>query len=600
MKNIFNRLPEVSKKEKYIVAVAMLLLTVCFLLILPDGHDIEFHMYRIGTMATQLANNPFQLPIRILSASFNGYGYAVPLFYGDLFLYLPALLVACGLEVAFTYQLTMVCIWYAGFAAMYYAIKRVSGQAKFAFYAAVCYGFSPYFLINLYERAAVGESLAFVIVPLVFAAFYRMVHQQKTQDWLLLALGMTALLLSHTLSTILTVIVLAIWALCKYKAVFQKGTFLALLGAVALTLGLTASFLLPMLQAMTYQTYGMASDSSLIPAVFASRILQPWSFLYPALTRYQIFSFLAGEEIIMYGIYYNPGGTGWSFVLMLALYLWYRKRVQHRAIQWLLVLSLMVYAVMFSSTIITAVSSVLVFLQFPWRLLSLPTIGCAVVCGYLLWRKAQADAALAQGAQGAAEGDAKQRGGKKRFWARLCCLPNLMLLIICIGLNAFFIYFPQAVYYQYSDYSADFSYLEYSPNKADALYLPVEATKGDYETRGEVVLCNNQDVDYTFVREGNELVLTVGENPHADTVLELPLYLYLGYSAKDAQGNAYEITKSEDGLVEVQLGSASDVSITVSYTGTAVQHVSDAITALTLAGLAGWWFVKRRRRKPTH
>ncbi len=583
MKHLFNRLPKVGKKETCVAAMAILLFTLCFLFVMPDGHDFEFHVYRIGTMATQLANNPFQLPIRILSASFNGYGYAVPLFYGDLFLYLPALLVLCGLKVSVAYQLLLVCIWHAGFAAMYYAVKRVGGQAQVAFYAAFCYGFSPYFLINLYERSALGESLALVFMPLVFAAFYRMVHQQKTQDWWLLALGMAALLLSHTLSTMLVVIVLAIWALCRCKVVFQKGTFLALLGAAALALGLTASFLLPMLQAMAYQTYGMAVDESLTAAVFAGRTLPFWAFLYPVLTRYQIYSFLAGEEIVMYGMNYNPGGTGWSFVLLLALYLAYRKRVAHPAIVRLMQCSLLLYLALYSSAIFSVLANVLMFLQFPWRLLSLVSIGYAVVCGYLLWCKAQADATPAQG------------GAKKHWAARLCCLPNIMLLIVCIALNSFFIYFLQSVYYQYGDYPASFDYLEYSPNKADSLYLPIEASKSDYETRGEVVLCNHQDVTYAFVRDGSDIVLTVGENPHADTVLELPLYLYLGYSATDAQGNAYAITKSESGLVQVQLGSAAGVSITVSYTGTAVQHVGDAITTLTLLGLMGWWVARRRK-----
>ncbi len=592
MKNAFHHLPKAGKKEKCVAAAAVLLLALCFLLVLPDGHDFEFHMYRIGAMATQLANNPFQLPIRILSASFNGYGYAVPLFYGDLFLYLPALLVVCGLKVATAYQLALVSTWLLGFTTMYFAAVRVSGKAQLAFYIAFCYGFSPYFLINLYERSAFGESLALVFMPLVFAAFYRIVHQQKTQDWLLLGLSMTALLLSHSLSAALVVLVLAIWALVRCKAVFQKRTFLALVGAAALAVGLSASFLLPMLEAMQYQQYGMSSDASLTAAVFAGRTLPFWSFLYPVLTRYQIYSFLAGEEIVMYGMYYNPGGTGWSFVLMLALYLGYRKRVTHPAILRLMLLTLAVYLALFSSTIFSVLANVLVFLQFPWRLLSLVSIGYAVVCGYLLWCKGQADAAPAQGAA-----QPKQGRVKKHWAARLCCLPNIMLLIVCIALNAFFIYFLQAMYYQYSDYPASFDYLVYSPNKADSLYLPIEVSKTDYETRGEVVLCNHQDVAYTFVREGSELVLTVGENPHADTVLELPLYLYLGYSAQDAQGNAYEVTKSEDGLVEVQLGSAANVSITVSYTGTAVQHVSDAITALTLLCLVGWWVVKRRRQK---
>ena len=53
-------------KKKYIYVV-MAALCMLFILILPLGHDLHFHIYRIGAMAEELERTGFSMPIRILS-----------------------------------------------------------------------------------------------------------------------------------------------------------------------------------------------------------------------------------------------------------------------------------------------------------------------------------------------------------------------------------------------------------------------------------------------------------------------------------------------------------------------------------------------------
>ena len=57
------------------------------------GHDLNFHTYRILSLAQAMADGQF--PVRMFTRAFNGYGAATPQFYCDLFLYLPALLYNC-------------------------------------------------------------------------------------------------------------------------------------------------------------------------------------------------------------------------------------------------------------------------------------------------------------------------------------------------------------------------------------------------------------------------------------------------------------------------------------------------------------------------
>ena len=63
--------------KKIIIASALVVLSLVLLFVLPLGHDLWFHIYRIGAMGIELEKSPWQLPIRMLSDSFNGYGKLV-------------------------------------------------------------------------------------------------------------------------------------------------------------------------------------------------------------------------------------------------------------------------------------------------------------------------------------------------------------------------------------------------------------------------------------------------------------------------------------------------------------------------------------------
>lgn len=84
---------EVLRKHWEIAALVLL----CFLACLPLftdgllwGDDIDFHLTRIAHLAQGLQDGQF--PVRLYTSMLNGYGYAAPLYYCELFLYIPATL----------------------------------------------------------------------------------------------------------------------------------------------------------------------------------------------------------------------------------------------------------------------------------------------------------------------------------------------------------------------------------------------------------------------------------------------------------------------------------------------------------------------------
>ena len=67
-----------------------------------QGADWRFHLSRIEGIAQGLRDGQF--PVRIYSQAKDGYGYAPSLFYGELFLYFPAVLRLLGMSVQGAYR----------------------------------------------------------------------------------------------------------------------------------------------------------------------------------------------------------------------------------------------------------------------------------------------------------------------------------------------------------------------------------------------------------------------------------------------------------------------------------------------------------------
>jgi hypothetical protein len=172
----------------------------------PKGHDIGFHLQRISALAKEIEfGNWFP---RIYSTVLDGNGYASPLFYGDLFLTIPAYLVASQkmiLTEAYSFFITLICV--ATVLSMYFCTRSITKSSKAAYCGAVMFGFSSYLSTDLFIRAALGEAQAFIFVPIAFAGFYHIIYGE-TRKWYLLPIGLAAMLHCHTLSSIITVFAL--------------------------------------------------------------------------------------------------------------------------------------------------------------------------------------------------------------------------------------------------------------------------------------------------------------------------------------------------------------------------------------------------------
>ncbi len=349
------------------------------------GHDLMFHLGRILSLGQSIQAGDWWNPIDYNMV--NGYGYATPLFYPQLFLYLPALLYNMALPVHICYQIYVVCINIATCLICYWCIHKLCKDKDIALFGSFLYLFSAYRMANVYVRAALGEFTAMAFLPLLVYGFIKVYSTQpkeiKAPDYLPIVIGLTGLIQSHILSCELSAIIILIACLLLVKKTFQPYRFLALSKAAGLTLLLNLGFITAFLDSMRMNVQVKTENVSTIQGAGAYLIQLLGIFMTP--------DGLSNEKI--YGD--MPLCLGLSLVLGLLLFGWcYSKRYDWqleqdshirtgRILSVLAVISILFSLALFPWDSIAGINFVFgklaSVIQFPWRYLVLATVFCVFV-----------------------------------------------------------------------------------------------------------------------------------------------------------------------------------------------------------------------------
>ena len=178
---LFARTGERGAAHRRALRLPLCLLGITVLACLPlfsnylyVGHDLDYHLQRITAMAAELSYGQF--PVRLTTTTLNGYGYANPLCYCELFLLLPALLYNLWLPLRTCYQIYIFAVTLATCLIAYFSFGRIAESRRLGLLGAMLYTLSCYRLVCVYTRAAVGEFTAMAFFPLVLLGqhpFYR-------------------------------------------------------------------------------------------------------------------------------------------------------------------------------------------------------------------------------------------------------------------------------------------------------------------------------------------------------------------------------------------------------------------------------------------
>lgn len=540
------------EKKLHVLAFVVLVLSAVMTW-MGYGQDIEFHAQRLVAIAAEMKNG---LGIyRIYTTVCEGYGYASPMFYGDIFMYPFAALVACGVSVGIAFRLFLASIMVAAYASMYCCVKSVKGK-NVAVVAAYLYAFSPILLEDIFIRYAVGEAMAFIFIPIVLLGYYRIVIEPKDErfDWIYLALGMSGLIFSHIISTVLTAILLVVLCFCNIKWLWKdKKKVLKIVYAAILTVGITAYFTLPMLEQMiNSKFYVINRQTSNLAGNVAPMIGLLFGSEYVSVINLFI------EKIAGVGDYFSfswfPGAFG--YLLFFVLYLRFRRKnpLKEEKADIFLVISI-IYLIICTVPFIQPILEPLVgFIKIPWRNLTFYIFFLSVCAALLLVKQ-------------------KEIGPKVYKLGMLIATGST--LIAFLGLAMITIHNGMFPFESLSTTSIGLGE-----------YLPSEVSNYDYSLeRGDAVYCSEEEVVYAFERKDGYAVLSY-EGVENTATFEVPMYMYLGYAVVNQETmEEYEPSISDNGLVQFTIQNSENGNVMIYYEGTLLQKVTVIISALTITGV---------------
>lgn len=143
-----------------------------------------------------------QIPPRYVSDLSFGFGYPLFNFIFPLPYYLGEIFHLVGLS--FTYSIKAVFIFslFASALTMYFLAKKLSGKF-IGMAAAVLYTYTPYRSTDIYSRGALGESLAFIFLPLIILFLINLSESKNTKEsvkWICAgSLSVAGLILTHNI-----------------------------------------------------------------------------------------------------------------------------------------------------------------------------------------------------------------------------------------------------------------------------------------------------------------------------------------------------------------------------------------------------------------
>lgn len=258
------------KKETIIdILICVLMTCICLFsffdskIIVNISQDITFHINRFVGLANAFEEG--QILPKIYPYANNGFGYATPLFYCDLFLYPFAILYHFGLSVVWCYKLCVLFYTTLGNIFIYLIFKKETNNRKLSLLASFLYLTCSYHLLNIFIRGALGEILAMTFVPLVLYAIYRILVKHE-DCFVFLGISFSLLVQSHLISSLLygilffcMIVVFLIMNRKDFSLI--KKTIITIIKGTIIALLLCAWYLLPMFEQMHSQTFWLSVNS---------------------------------------------------------------------------------------------------------------------------------------------------------------------------------------------------------------------------------------------------------------------------------------------------------------------------------------------------
>lgn len=523
------------------------------------GPDMPFHMMRIEGLAEEFRVG--NIPPRLSSLWLGGYGYPVSVYYGDLLLYVFALLRILGIPVVYVYKLYVFFI-NAGTTVLSYAcFQKIFGQRAVALVTAFAYVTAGYRIVNIYARCAVGEYSAMMFLPVIALAVYR-IYTTDADEWkkyrenaCLLALGMTGLIETHVLTTEMTCFTLILLGLFLWKKTFRRATICVYGLAVVETVLLSMHFVVPFLD---YYLHVDVNVNHMVDDIISHN-----QFHGAYIGQYFAFfqSMFGGSDVDLSVRMSVTPGLILMLTLVMGVVLWVNNRLTKEA----KVLTLFSLFMLFMASNLFVwdalaehfrLGQLLAQVQYPWRYVGIAIIFLTMLLGSILCSlTVQWD-----------------RGSIRR------------LCLAVMGGCAFMSFFYM------SDYSNGTQPLLYGYD----VDVFMEASIGtqeylrygtDYHMLTGGIYDENMREVSVLSRTGPvmELYCRAGDT---DGAVEVPMLHYKGYWVTDEYGNDYDITDGTENVIRFSVPAGFAGKITIGFAEPWYWRIGELISVLAVLYLA--------------
>ena len=539
-----------------LICIALLASVPLFCRGIGRGHDFDVHVMRIEGIAAELSRGVF--PVRMSSDWIQGYGYPVSIYYGDLLLYIPALLRIAGFDVVMAYKIYTVLINIGTAVISYCCFKGIFKNTRYALLLSLVYSTASYRLTNLYIRTALGEFTAGMFLPLIALALYRMYTDDpkdksyRKNSWIL-AFGMSGLICNHMLTTEMTFFVMIILCIVLIKQTIRIETIKTYLLAVGQTILLSAFFIIPFLDyymnVNVRLNNNMQSGSYDMKQRVGVNLAELFSFYRDPFSEFT----KANNPRIMV----TPG-TVLMLALVAALFLIIRFGIKKSGMPLILCTGFSMFILFVASrqfpwdacnTGDTKLGLMLVQVQFPWRYIGIALIFMTLAAGFVL-----------------------KLCENEKFGSVETYMPIIALL--CIISTASFAgnyiddtHFTR--YYNGADLNTSFVGM--------GEYILEDSSYKDID--GKVTVENIKKAEISD-RDGCHIELDV-ETGGKDGSVTLPVFDYKGYNAVDENGHTLEISEGNNRQIKIAVPNSCS-KITVDFVEPAIWRFSEFISLLTL------------------
>lgn len=574
----------VSVQSKYVFAGLLALSVIASYPLFVDyainGHDFYYHLARIEGIKDAWLSGQF--PVRMNPDFYNGYGYANPILYGEILLYIPAFLRLVGISLTTTYNIYAIMINVLTCFGSYYCFQKMFGGKLIPYTATFLYVLAPYRLMDMYLRASVGEYTAMLFLPFVAYGLYQIFTQdteKKEYRWcfLPLVLGLTGIIQTHVLTGEMTGGVILVACVMVLFRTLHRKRFWALVKSVLFTLGVNAWFLVP------FVDFSLTQDIRTLRAPSTEMLQKTGTFLTQLMSlfhNYQWDTYDASEGITNE----MPLSLGLGLVLGLILcitMLWtagkeHSKRKKQGLVFWLLA-SMTIWM----STV-----------YFPWDRISSTFPQAAILISSLefIWRFLTPAIALSAIATGFGLLLLSLREGKQ--------MVSMICVVFCMlaGISGMY-YMQECVNRQVPVHLDNLRNTNTTIMAMDGDYIlsssNYDLVSNEFNPRAfEGVTVEN------YQQKGTNITFSVTNNDTDGYVL-LPLHAYKGYrvTSEDGKISNHHLVTGEYAVVQVNIPAGYSGNLSISYVGFWYWRLAELVSLATILVISILCWKNRKRRR---